>query len=173
MEEAIKGAWPFLLAIFGVWLIASHHVRINRALSISASELGLTFIPSWNIFKKKRMQGEIDGYKCEVLVYGRSAGRSRTTYLQFSAFFPNSVGDKSEPEPGAQHSSVAKETEESHGRQNQALIESARKKLKRLKVGEDHVSSTYTLFFKYYRSQEIVVTMREVLQLAKGLSRQS
>ena len=170
MAEAILGALPLLLAIFGVWLITSHHVRINRALSSAAKELGLTFVPSRNIFKKRKMYGVIDGYKCEVLVFGRSAGKQVTNYVSFSAYFPSSVGIQNKSDPGAQNSTVPKETHDSSGRQNQVLIESARETLKRLRVEADGVSSTSVLFIKYYRAEEIVRTMREVLQLTKDLS---
>ena len=170
MTEAILGALPLLLAIFGVWLITSHHVRINRALSSAAKELGLTFVPSRNIFKKKTMHGVIDGYKCEVLVFGRTAGKQVTNYVRFSAYFPSSVGIQNEAEPGAQNFTAPTETRDSSGRENQVLIESAREKLKRLRVEADRVSSTSALVIKYYKSEEIVRTMREVLQLTKRLS---
>jgi len=170
VSEAILGALPLFLAIFGMWLITSHHVRINRALSSAAKELGLTFVPSRNIFKKRRMYGVIDGYKCEVLVFGRTAGKQITNYVSFSAYFPSSVGIKNEADPGAQNFTAPIETRDSSGRQNQILIESAREKLKRLRVEADGVSSTSVLFIKYYRAEEIVRTMREVLQLTKDLS---
>jgi hypothetical protein len=170
MVEAILGAPPLLLAIFGVWLFTSHHVRINRALSSAAKELDLTFVPSRNIFKKKTMHSVIDGYKCEVLVFGRTAGKQVTNYVRFSAYFPTPVRIDSEIDPGTGNFSGAKETRDGSPRQNQVLIESAREKLKRPRVEADGVSSTSVLFIKYYRSEEIVRTMREVLQLTKHLS---
>lgn len=170
MAEAILGALPLLLAIFGAWLITSHHVRINRALSSAAKELGLTFVPSRNIFKKKTMHGAIDGYKCEVRVFGRTAGKQVRNYVSFSAYFPSPVRIDNEADPETEGFSAAKETREASRRQNQVLIETAREKLKRLKVEADRVSSTSALVIKYYRSEEIVRTMREVLQLTKRLS---
>ena len=90
MEKIIAIAIPALFLVGIVWLIISSNKRINKALSDASETLGFTLITSKNIFRKKRIFGEIDGFKCEVEVYTRSHGRSSTTYVSFFAFFPES-----------------------------------------------------------------------------------
>ena len=90
MEKVIAVAIPGLFIVGIIWLIIASNKRINNALLTASKTLGFTFIPSKNIFRKKKIFGEIDGYKCEVEVYTRSHGRSSTTYVSFFAFFPKS-----------------------------------------------------------------------------------
>ena len=90
MEKVIAIAIPALFIVGIIWLIVASNKRINKALSTASKTLGFTYIPSKNIFRKKRIFGELDGFKCEVEVYTRSHGRSSTTYVSFFAFFPES-----------------------------------------------------------------------------------
>ena len=66
MEKIIAIAIPALFLVGIVWLIISSNIRINKALSDASQILGFTLITSKNIFRKKRIFGEIDGFKCEV-----------------------------------------------------------------------------------------------------------
>ena len=68
MEKVIAIAIPALFIVGIIWLIVASNKRINKALSTASKTLGFTYIPSKNIFRKKRIFGEIDGYKCEVEV---------------------------------------------------------------------------------------------------------
>ena len=90
MEKVIAVAIPALFIVGIIWLIVASNKRINNALSTASKTLGFTYIPSKNIFRKKRIFGELDGFKCEVEVYTSSHGRSSTTYVSFFAFFPES-----------------------------------------------------------------------------------
>ena len=90
MDKVIAQAIPALIVVGVIWLIIVSNKRINSALSSAAETLNFTFISSKNIFRKKRIFGELEGYKCEVEVYTRSHGRSSTTYVSFFAFFPES-----------------------------------------------------------------------------------
>ena len=90
MDEVIALFIPVLLIVGIIWVIITSNKKINNGLSSAAETLGFTFISSKNIFRKKRIFGELDGYKCEVEVYTRSHGRSSTTYVSFFAFFPES-----------------------------------------------------------------------------------
>ena len=57
---------------------------------LASEVLGFTPVLSKNIFRKKKIIGELDGYNCEVEVYTRSHGKSSTTYVSFFAYFPES-----------------------------------------------------------------------------------
>ena len=68
MEKVIAVATPALFIVGIIWLIVASNKRINKALLDASETLGFTFISSKNIFRKKRIFGELDGYKCEVEV---------------------------------------------------------------------------------------------------------
>ena len=68
MEKVIAVAIPALFIVGIIWLIVASNKRINNALSTASKTLGFTYIPSKNIFRKKRIFGELDGFKCEVEV---------------------------------------------------------------------------------------------------------
>ena len=169
MREVITIALPALLVVGIVWLIISSTKRINKALLSASETLGFTFIPSKNIFKKKRIFGELDGYKCEVEVYTRSYGRYSQTYVSFFAYFPESfdMGLKINWRGGFDG-----DDEYLTGlfiKRNEKLIEASKKSLKRLKVEDTFVNSRKVLFRKYYKSDEIIKTIRDVLNLAKAI----
>ena len=87
MESTI---WPgmgiilFVVAI--IWLIVTLNRKINKALKKSAEILNFQIDIPRNIFRKKKIFGELDGYRCEVEVFTRSHGRSSTTYVSFYAY---------------------------------------------------------------------------------------
>jgi len=88
MGEVIAIGVTALFVVGIVWLIISSNKRINNALTLASEVLGFTPVLSKNIFRKKKIIGELDGYNCEVEVYTRSHGRSSTTYVSFFAYFP-------------------------------------------------------------------------------------
>lgn len=60
MVEVIAIAIPGLFIVGIIWLIISSNKRITNALSTASKTLGFTYIPSKNIFIKKRIFGELD-----------------------------------------------------------------------------------------------------------------
>ena len=152
-----------------IWLIVTLNKKINKALEESSQILNFQIdIPS-NIFRKKKIFGEIDGYRCEIEVFTRSYGRSSTTYVSFYAFFPESldmgikINWKGEIDGDDDHLT------DLFVERNDSKIEEAQKILRRLRVSDTVVNSRKILFIKYYKSEEIVKTMRDVLNLAKSL----
>ena len=90
MEKVIAVAIPALFIVGIIWLIVASNKRINNALSTASKTLGFTYIPSKNIFRKKRIFGELDGFKCELEVYTTSNGPTTTTYDSIIAYLPES-----------------------------------------------------------------------------------
>ena len=90
MEETIwSGMGIILFVIAIIWLIVTLNRKINKALKKSSEILNFQIDIPRNILRKKKIFGELDGYRCEIEVYTRSHGRSSTTYLSFYAYFPN------------------------------------------------------------------------------------
>ena len=167
--EVILTVIPGLL-IFGiVWLIIASNKRINNALLSASKTLGFTYIPSKNIFRKKRIFGELEGYKCEVEVYTRSHGRSSTTYVSFFAFFPESFDMGLKINWRGEFDGDDEYLTDLFIKRNEDLIEASKKNLRRLSVEDAFVHSRKVLFRKYYKADEIVKTMRDVLNLAKAI----
>ena len=54
-------------------------------------------------------------------------------------------------------------------KRNEDLIQASKKNLRRLSVEDAFVRSRKVLFRKYYKADEIVKTMRDVLNLAKSI----
>ena len=54
-------------------------------------------------------------------------------------------------------------------KRNEELVEGSKKNLRRLKIEDTFVNSRKILFKRYYKSDEIVKTMRDVLKLAKSI----
>ena len=169
MREVITIALPALLVVGIVWLIISSTKRINKALLSASETLGFTFIPSKNIFRKKRIFGELDGYKCEVEVYTRSYGRYSQTYVSFFAYFPESFDMGLKINWRGEFDGDDEYLTDLFIKRNEKLIEASKKSLKRLKVEDTFVNSRKVLFRKYYKSDEIIKTIREVLNLAKAI----
>ena len=169
MEKIIAIAIPALFLVGIVWLIISSNKRINKALSDASQILGFTLITSKNIFRKKRIFGEIDGFKCEVEVYTRSHGRSSTTYVSFFAFFPESFDMGLKINWRGEFDGDDEYLTDLFIKRNEELIETSKKNLRRLRVEDAFVNSRKVLFRKYYKADEIVKTMREVLKLAKAI----
>ena len=169
MEKIIAIAIPALFLVGIVWLIISSNKRINKALSDASQILGFTLITSKNIFRKKRIFGEIDGFKCEVEVYTRSHGRSSTTYVSFFAFFPESFDMGLKINWRGEFDGDDEYLTDLFIKRNEELIETSKKNLRRLRVEDAFVNSRKVLFRKYYKADEIVKTMRDVLNLAKAI----
>ena len=167
--EVILTAIPGLL-IFGImWLIIASNKRINNALLTASKTLGFTYIPSKNIFRKKRIFGELDGYNCEVEVYTRSHGKSSTTYVSFFAYFPESFDMGLKINWRGEFDGDDEYLTDLFIKRNEELIETSKKNLRRLRVEDSFVNSRKVLFRKYYKADEIVKTMRDVLNLAKAI----
>ncbi len=169
MEKIIAIAIPALFLVGIVWLIISSNKRINKALSDASQILGFTLITSKNIFRKKRIFGEIDGFKCEVEVYTRSHGRSSTTYVSFFAFFPESLDMGLKINWRGEFDGDDEYLTDLFIKRNEELIETSKKNLRKLRVEDAFVNSRKVLFRKYYKADEIVKTMRDVLNLAKSI----
>ncbi len=170
MEKVIAVAIPGIF-IFGIiWLIIASNKRINNALLTASKTLDFTYIPSKNIFRKKRIFGELDGYKCEVEVYTRSHGRSSTTYVSFFAFFPESFDMGLKINWRGEFDGDDEYLTDLFIKRNEELIETSKKNLRRLRVEDAFVNSRKVLFRKYYKADEIVTTMRDVLNLAKAIN---
>ena len=152
-----------------IWLIVTLNKKINKALEKASEVLNFQIDIPGNIFRKKKIFGEIDGYRCEIEVFTRSYGRSSTTYVSFYAFFPQSldmgikINWKGEIDGDDEHLT------ELFIERNDSKIEEAQKILRRLRVSDTVVNSRKILFIKYYKPEEIVNTMHEVLCLAKSL----
>lgn len=152
-----------------IWLIVTLNKKINKALEKASEVLNFQIDIPGNIFRKKKIFGEIDGYRCEIEVFTRSHGRSSTTYVSFYAFFPQSldmgikINWKGEIDGDDGHLT------ELFIERNDSKIEEAQKTLRRLRVSDTVVNSRKILFIKYYKPEEIVNTMHEVLNLAKSL----
>ena len=152
-----------------IWLIVTLNKKINKALEKASEVLNFQIDIPGNIFRKKKIFGEIDGYRCEIEVFTRSHGRSSTTYVSFYAFFPQSldmgikINWKGEIDGDDEHLT------ELFIERNDSKVEEAQKTLRRLRVSDTVVNSRKILFIKYYKPEEIVNTMNEVLNLAKSL----
>ena len=152
-----------------IWLSVTLNKKINKALEKASEVLNFQIDIPGNIFRKKKIFGEIDGYRCEIEVFTRSHGRSSTTYVSFYAFFPQSldmgikINWKGEIDGDDEHLT------ELFIERNDSKIEEAQKTLRRLRVSDTVVNSRKILFIKYYKPEEIVNTMHEVLNLAKSL----
>ena len=152
-----------------ILLIVTLNKKMNRALEESSQILNFQIDIPGNIFRKKKIFGEIDGYRCEIEVFTRSYGRSSTTYVSFYAFFPESldmgikINWKGEIDGDDDHLT------DLFVERNDSKIEEAQKILRRLRVSDTVVNSRKILFIKYYKPEEIVKTMRDVLNLAKSL----
>ena len=152
-----------------IWLIVTLNKKINKALEKASEILNFQIDIPGNIFRKKKIFGEIDGYRCQIEVFTRSHGRSSTTYVSFYAFFQQSldmdikINWKGEIDGDDEHLT------ELFIERNDSKVEEAQKTLRRLRVSDTVVNSRKILFIKYYKPEEIVNTMHEVLNLAKSL----
>ena len=169
MREVIPFAIPALFVVGIVWLIISSNKRINNALTLASEVLGFTPVLSKNIFRKKKIIGELDGYNCEVEVYTRSHGRSSTTYVSFFAYFPESFDMGLKINWRGEFDGDDEHVTDLFIKRNEELVEGSKKKLRRLRVEDTFVNSRKILFRKYYKADEIVKTMRDVLNLAKAI----
>ena len=152
-----------------IWLIVTLNKKINKALEKASEVLNFQIDIPGNIFRKKKIFGEIDGYRCEIEVFTRSHGRSSTTYVSFYAFFPQSldmgikINWKGEIDGDDAHLTAL------FVQSNDRIVEEAQKTLRKLRISDTVVNSRKILFIKYYKPDEIVKTMRDVVGLAKSL----
>ena len=169
MEKLIAITIPVLFVVAIIWLIISSNKRINNALTLASEVLGFTPVLSKNIFRKKKIFGELDGYNCEVEVYTRSHGKSSTTYVSFFAYFPESFEMGLKINWRGEFDGDDEYLTDLFVKRNEELIETSKKNLRRLRVEDAFVNSRKVLFRKYYKADEIVKTMRDVLSLAKAI----
>ena len=169
MEKVIAIAIPGLFIVGIIWLIIASNKRINNALSTASKTLGFTYIPSKNIFRKKRIFGELDGYNCEVEVYTRSHGKSSTTYVSFFAYFPESFDMGLKMNWRGEFDGDDEYITDLFIKRNLEIVEASKKNLRRLKIEDTFVNSRKVLFKRYFKSDEIVKTMRDVLKVAKSI----
>jgi hypothetical protein len=54
-------------------------------------------------------------------------------------------------------------------KRNLEIVEASKKNLRRLKIEDTFVNSRKVLFKRYFKSDEIVKTMRDVLKVAKSI----
>ena len=169
MREVIAIAIPVLFVVGIVWLIISSNKRINKALTLTSEALGFTSVLSKNIFRKKKIFGELDGYNCEVEVYTRSYGRWSNTYVSFFVYFPESLDMGLKINWRGEFDGDDEYMTNLFIKRNLEIVEASKKNLSRLKIEDTFVNSRKILFKKYYKSEEIVKTMRDVLKLAKSI----
>lgn len=169
MNDTIwSGMGIILFVVAIIWLIVTLSRKINKALKKSAEILNFQTDPR-NILRKKKIFGELDGYRCEVEVFTRSQGRSSTTYVSFYAYFPNSldmgikINWKGEIDGDDEHLT------DLFVQRNDRIVEEAQKTLRKLRISDTVVNSRKILFIKYYKPDEIVKTMKDVVSLAKSL----
>ena len=169
MDKVIAQVVPALIVLGIIWLIISSNKIINNALTLASEVLGFTPVLSKNIFRKKKIIGELDGYDCEVEVYTRSHGKSSTTYVSFFAYFPESFDMGLKINWRGDFDGDDEYLTDLFIKRNEELIEASKKNLRRLRVEDTFVNSRKVLFRKYYKADEIVKTMRDVLKLAKAI----
>tara|TARA_Y100001970_G_scaffold1355_1_gene1576 strand:+ start:5039 stop:5551 length:513 start_codon:yes stop_codon:yes gene_type:complete len=157
----------FILGI--IWLIRSSNKRINEALIKASEKLNFLYSPSKSIFKKKITSGIIDGYKCEIIVYTQSHGQSSTTYVSFFTYFPDSLNMGIKINWRGQFEGDDDHVANLFIERNIDLVESQKKKLRRLKITDTYVNSRKILFKKYYNPEEIIKTMQDVVDLTKKI----
>ena len=152
-----------------IWLIVTLNKKINKALKKASEILNFQIDIPGNIFRKKKIFGEIDGYRCQIEVFTRSHGRSSTTYVSFYAFFQQSLDMGIKINWKGEIDGDDEYLTELFIERNDSTVEEAQKTLRRLRVSDTVVNSRKILFIKYYKPEEIVNTMHEVLNLAKSL----
>ena len=157
----------FILGI--IWLIKNSNKRINEALIKVSEDLDFLYSPPKNIFKKKITTGTIDGYKCEIIVYTQSHGKSSTTYISFFTYFPDSLNMGIKINWRGEFEGDDDYLANLFIERNTDLVESQKKKLRRLKITDTYVNSRKILFKKYYNPEEIVKTMQDVVDLTKKI----
>ena len=159
-----------IIFILGItWLINTANKRINEALIKASKYLDFLYSPPKNIFKKKITAGTIDDYKCEIIVYTQSHGKSSTTYISFFTYFPDSLNMGIKINWRGEFEGDDDYLANLFIERNTDLVESQKKKLRRLKITDTYVNSRKILFKKYFNPEEIVKTMHDVVNLAKKI----
>ena len=160
---------PIIFIVGIIWLIKTTSKRINEALIKASEKLNFLYSPPESILKKKITFGKIDGYKCEIIVYTQSHGESSTTYISFFTYFPESLNMGIKINWRGQFEGDDDHVANLFIERNLSLVESHKKKLRRLKITDTYVNSRKILFKKYFNPEEIVKTMHDVVNLAKKI----
>ena len=146
MEKVVAIAIPALFIVGIIWLIIASNKRINNALTLASEVLSFTPVLSKNIFRKKKIIGELDGYNCEVEVYTRSHGKSTTTYVSFFAYFPESFDMGLKINWRGEFDGDDEHLIDLFIKRNEELVEGSKKNLRRLKIEDTFVNSRKILF---------------------------
>jgi len=150
-------------------LIKNSSKKINEALIKASEKLNFLYSPPESILKKKITSGTIDSYKCEIIVYTQSNGQSSTTYISFFTYFPESLNMGIKINWRGHFEGDDDHVANLFIERNLDLVESHKKKLRRLKITDTYVNSRKILFKKYYNPEEIMKTMHDVVNLAKKI----
>ena len=158
----------FFLYILIKW-IRDANLETNEAFLKASEELGFHYKEETKWWRKKKMTGVIDGYKCEVTVYTQSHGESSTTYISFFTYFPNSL------DMGLKINWRGKfEGDDDHLtdlflERNMELVEGEKKRLRRLKITDTYVNSRKILTKKWRNPENIVNRMQDIVAFTKEL----
>ena len=158
----------FFLYILIKW-IRDANLETNEAFLKASEKLGFHYEEETKWWRKKKMTGVIDGYKCEVTVYTQSHGESSTTYISFFTYFPNSL------DMGLKINWRGKfEGDDDHLtdlflERNMDLVEGEKKRLRRLKITDTYVNSKKILTKKWRNPENIVNRMQDVVAFTKEL----
>ena len=158
----------FFLYILIKW-IRDANLETNEAFLKASEKLGFHYEEETKWWRKKKMTGVIDGYKCEVTVYTQSHGESSTTYISFFTYFPNSL------DMGLKINWRGKfEGDDDHLtdlflERNMELVEGEKKRLRRLKITDTYVNSRKILTKKWRNPENIVNRMQDVVAFTKEL----
>ena len=119
-----------------IWLIVTLNKKINKALEKASEILNFQIDIPGNIFRKKKIFGEIDGYRCQIEVFTRSHGRSSTTYVSFYAFFQQSLDMGIKINWKGEIDGDDEYLTELFIERNDSTVEEAQKTLRRLRVSD-------------------------------------
>ena len=158
----------FFLYILIKWIRDANR-ETNEAFLKASEKLGFDYEEETKWWRKKKMTGVIDGYKCEVTVYTQSHGESSTTYISFFTYFPNSL------DMGLKINWRGKfEGDDDHLtdlflERNMGLVGGEKKRLRRLKITDTYVNSRKILTKKWRNPENIVNRMQDVVAFTKEL----
>ena len=158
----------FFLYILIKWIRDANR-ETNEAFLKASEKLGFHYEEETKWWRKKKMTGVIDGYKCEVTVYTQSHGESSTTYISFFTYFPNSL------DMGLKINWRGKfEGDDDHLtdlflERNMGLVGGEKKRLRRLKITDTYVNSRKILTKKWRNPENIVNRMQDVVAFTKEL----
>ena len=158
----------FFLYILIKWIRDANR-ETNEAFLKASEKLGFHYEEETKWWRKKKMTGVIDGYKCEVTVYTQSHGESSTTYISFFTYFPNSLDMGLKINWRGKFEGDDDHVTELFIRRNLALVEKEKKKLRRLKITDTYVNSRKILTKKWRNPENIVDAMQNVVAFTKEI----